>query len=76
MIKNIIRKWRENAKRRKERELFFRASELFQIREHEGKLWFIYNGNLICPMDMINGNGIEMLAQMRAMYLERNGVTV
>ena len=75
-IKDIIRKWRENAMRKKERDLFFRASELYQIREFDGCLWVTYDGKLICPLGMFSEDGITVITKMRTMYLSRNGMNV
>lgn len=61
-------------KQRKEREekyLFAKANETYQVKEYMGKIWLTYNGALVCPQEMLNGDITEVLNQIRVMYVAR-----
>ena len=50
------------------------ANELFQVREYQDAIWFTYDGELICPMEMFKGylsSPSVVLRIMRDLYVER-----
>lgn len=59
-------------KARSERDLAYKASWMFQIREHNSELWLTYgvNGALICPCSMLKGEPVEAVKQMRELYIK------
>ena len=66
--------WIRKMKQRKEREdkyLFAKANEIYQVKEYMGKIWLTYNGALVCPQEMFKGDIIEVLNQIRVMYVAR-----
>ena len=68
---NLIQRWKEHQRVKREKELKERAEELFQLCEHEGEMWMTYNGYLVLPTRYINGDPIQVLRQIRAAYIER-----
>lgn len=70
-IKNwYVRKMKQR-KEREEKCLFARADEIYQIKEYMGKIWLTHNGALVCPQEMLKGDIIEVLNQIRVMYVAR-----
>jgi hypothetical protein len=66
--------WIRKMKQRKEREemsLFAKADEIYQVKEYMGKIWLTHDGALVCPQEMFKGDIIEVLNQIRAMYVAR-----
>ena len=47
------------------------ACATFQIQEHDGSLWFTYQGNLFCPCEMFKDSPVEALKTIRNLYMER-----
>ena len=70
-IVNYFKNWKERQGARKRELISAHAEDLYQVRECHGKIWFVFNGSLVCPMEMINGDPIESLNKMRAMYVVR-----
>lgn len=68
---NLIQRWKEHLKAKREKELEERAEELYQMKEHEGEMWITFGGELIMPTRFINGDPIQVLRQIRAAYIER-----
>lgn len=68
---NLIQRWKEHLKAKREKELEERAEELYQMKEHEGEMWITFNCELIMPTRFINGDPIQVLRQIRAAYIER-----
>lgn len=68
---NLIQRWKEHLKAKREKELEERADELYQMKEHEGEMWITFGGELIMPTRFINGDPIQVLRQIRAAYIER-----
>lgn len=66
----------ENSKTRrkanKERYIKERANDIYQITEHDGRLWFTYNGSLFCPCDMMKKELLDALAELRSSYIARH----
>lgn len=69
---------KENKEKRKKNERRMRAialaNDLFQVCEHKDGIWFTYDGELICPMEMFKGflfSPSTILQQMRDLYVER-----
>lgn len=68
---NLIQRWKEHLKAKREKELKERADELYQMKEHEGEMWITFDGELIMPTRFIDGDPIQVLRQIRAAYIER-----
>ena len=48
-----------------------RSMELFQVREHNKELWFIYDDEYVCPMSMMSQKPVETLYGMRQLFVDR-----
>ena len=48
-----------------------RASEIFQITEYDGRLWFTYDSFLYCPCAMIGDEPVKALSTLREQYIQR-----
>ena len=46
------------------------AEDTFQVKEHDGSLWFTYQGNLFCPCSMFKDAPVEALIKIRNLYVE------
>lgn len=68
---NLIQRWKEHLKAKREKELEERAEELFQLCEHEGEMWITFADELIMPTRFIDGDPIQVLRQIRVAYIER-----
>lgn len=66
---NLIQRWKEHQKVKREKELKERAEELFQLCEHEGEMWMTYGGYLVLPTRYINCDPILLVRQMRQAYI-------
>jgi hypothetical protein len=74
-----IRKWRdERAKKladEKEQEHIDTANSMFQIEEHDNKVWLTLNGTRVCPVSMFNEKDpVLVLGIIRNLYLIEKGV--
>ena len=65
-----VRKMKQR-KERKEKYLFARANEVYQVKEYMGKIWLTHNDALVCPQEMLKGDIMEVLNQIRVMYVAR-----
>lgn len=70
-MKELLR--RMLAKRREERkdEIERMACDIFQVAESDGQLWLTFNGNLVCPCDMLTTDPVQAVAKMRELYVNR-----
>jgi hypothetical protein len=66
---NLIQRWKEHQKVKREKELKERAEELFQLCEHEGEMWLTYDGYIVLPTRYINIDPILLVRQMRQAYI-------
>lgn len=66
---NLIQRWKEHQKVKREKELKERAEELFQLCEHDGEMWMTYDGCLVLPTRYINCDPILLVRQMRQAYI-------
>ena len=68
---NIFKKmqsaYNQNTHKRTEQD----AAELFQVKEYGGELWFTFNGALVLPCAMLKGEAVEVLKQIRELYVKR-----
>ena len=48
------------------------ANDAYQITEHNGELWFTFNGFLFCPCSMMTKSPIEALEELRENYIRRH----
>jgi hypothetical protein len=72
-IKHYFKLYTERMKEKRHQRLVRRSEELFQIREYKGKVWFTYNGELICPTSILfNSATMTSLQQIRELYVQRN----
>lgn len=79
-MNRLVEWWRKHEERkRKEKEEYNKesvvnkASELFQICEHNGQIWFIHDDRLVCPVTMFKEeNPVKALASMRDLYIKEN----
>ena len=62
-------KQRHAEKTRRENER--KAEYVYQIEEHDGEIWLIYNGALVCPCSMLKAEPVDALKQMRELYVKR-----
>lgn len=73
---SVISKWiserKEKLNVKRHQRIVASANEIFQIKEHGGEIWFVYNHTLICPMTMFREESIvECLKDIRRLYVER-----
>ena len=79
-MKRLVEWWRKHEEcKRKEKEEYNResviqkASELFQICEHNGQIWLTHDDRLVCPVIMFKEeNPVKALALMRDLYIKEN----
>ena len=48
------------------------AKILFQVTENNNELWLMYNGTIICPMEMFKTDPIDTLKAIRELYVANN----
>jgi len=48
------------------------AKILFQVTENNNELWLMYNGTIICPMEMFKKDPIDTLKTIRELYVANN----
>ena len=48
------------------------ADGIYQIQEFDGKIWLTCNGTLVCPVDLFINKPVEILQEIRKLYVERN----
>jgi hypothetical protein len=41
------------------------------VKEYGGELWFTFNGALVLPCAMLKGETVEVLKQIRELYVKR-----
>ena len=70
-ISEFLRKRKECQERKKIERIEKRADEIFQITEHDGRLWFTYETFLYCPCSMMGDDAIGALAVLRKSYIDR-----
>lgn len=79
-MKRIIEWWRKREQRKRKEEdeynklsIIQKASELFQICEHNGQVWFTHDGRLVCPVTMFKeDNPVNALASIRELFIKEN----
>lgn len=47
---------------------------VYQIQEFDGKIWFTFNGALICPTELFKDEALSTLEVIRKLYVERNTI--
>lgn len=52
------------------------AENIIQVREYGRELWLTYNGHLICPMAFFKESAIDVVCEIRTLYIERNSSNV
>ena len=76
---SFLEKWREKRERNWNRRISQMAEEVYQIREHEGELWFTFNGYLFSPCSLLRAKDdddcITVLKTLRKLYIERKTKT-
>lgn len=70
-MKEFLERLRARAAEKRKKSVVRRASELYQVQEYQGSLWFTYMGSLICQTEMLSGLPIKSLEKMREAYIER-----
>lgn len=63
---------RDKLQRAEEKRIEQRSKCLFQIEENDGSLWLTFDGNLICPTTMLNGDALSVLKEIRQLYIKHN----
>lgn len=48
------------------------ADSIYQIQEFEGDIWLTFNGALICPERLLQGDPVCTLNEIRRLYVKRN----
>ena len=71
-MKNIFKTINEKFGNLREKNLLAKSKEVYQLQEYMGEIWLIHNGGLVCPQKMLNGNIIDVLNEIRCMYIARN----
>lgn len=70
-----VKKWFSDYKAKnreyKKKMLAEKSNEMYQVKEFEGKLWLTFNGQYVCPCEMLNGEPIELLNNMRKLFVEK-----
>ena len=62
----------KKAKYNRER-IMERANEMYQVCEHDGSLWFVFDGKLVCEMSMFSCQStVEVLKTMREKFINTN----
>lgn len=53
-----------------------KSEQLYDVSVYKKELWFVYNGNLVCPMKMFEyGEDVsKVVCKMRDMFVERNKI--
>lgn len=69
-IKEYVKKWKNRRAMKKRLQREWKAEELFQLKEYNGKIWLTFNGNRVCPCDMLKEQPVEAVRQMRELYVE------
>lgn len=79
-IIETIREWnRKRKEHRKERKIMKSmryAESCYQVREYNKEIWLIYQGQLVCPMDMFKLDSIAALHNIRELYVLRDTTTM
>lgn len=74
-IKGVFDAIKKNIKDKNKRLATSRANEVVQICEHEGSLWFRYNGKPLFPMAYFNEKPIDVIREIRKIHLaEQEGI--
>ena len=76
-IVSAIKEHREKRKRRKECKQYLMlkrdARRKFQVTEYGGDIWITYDGELVCPLYMMNGGDAKsVLSEMRRAWVDRS----
>lgn len=72
MLRKRFSDYKEKNQKYKKNILVEKSGEIYQVKEFEGKLWFTFNGQCVCPCEMLKGEPIEMLKEMREFFVARN----
>jgi len=72
LIKKYWETFRANCKNNENKYNERCASRIFQITEHNHRLWFTYNGRLFCPCDMMKKEPLDALLDLRTSYIVCN----
>lgn len=67
----IVNTAKEKKALHKKEDAIRRSMELFQVREYNKELWFIYDNELVCPMTMVEKMPVDTLYAMRKLFVER-----
>lgn len=77
---NAIKNWFKYQKQKRDEytsmQLKEDANNIIQVREYNRELWLTYNGHLICPMAMFKETEIDVVCEIRTLYIERNSSNV
>ena len=67
----ILERYRSNKKVSDHEEVVKHSNNLYQLKENGGNIWITYDGNLVCPSEMLNVQPVEAVQKMREMFIER-----
>ena len=70
-ISEIFCEYKKSKEQKRMERIQKRASEIFQITEYNGQLWFTCDSFLYCPCSMIENEPINALSMLREQYIER-----
>ena len=70
-ISEFIREHKEYQERKRIERIEKRASEIFQITEYNGQLWFTCESFLYCPCAMVSYDAVDALSVLREQYIKR-----
>lgn len=67
----ILKRWKESCAEHGKELAEETARELYQITEHDGRIWLTYNDNRICPMAMFEEKDVvDVLLELRSLYVK------
>lgn len=68
----MFEKIKERLAIKRKEKIIEQAKVLFQVTEHNNELWLMYNGIIICPMEMFKIDPIDALKIIRGWYITNN----
>lgn len=74
-LKDFFSSCRDTFNEKERVRIIRRAHTLFQITEHQGKLWITYQGVRILPESMLCEDALSAVADLRLLYIKENIAT-
>lgn len=70
-ISEFFCEYKKTKERKRMERIQRRASEIFQITEYNGQLWFTCESFLYCPCAMVSYDAVDALSVLREQYIKR-----